>query len=47
MLFGCLKRRGFDLEATHLTKPERLSRSMAVLTLAFCWAYVTGVWLFE
>lgn len=50
-LFGCLKRTqgvpGFDLEATHLTRPERLSRLMAVLTLAFCWAYVTGVWLFE
>jgi hypothetical protein len=46
-LFGCLKRRGFDLEGTHLTKAERLSRLMGVLTLAFCWAYVTGVWLFE
>jgi hypothetical protein len=46
-LFGCLKRRGFDLEGTHLTRPERLSRLMAVLTLAYSWAYVTGAWLFE
>lgn len=46
-LFGCLKRRGFDLEATHVTRSERLSRLMAVLTLAFTWAYVTGAWLYE
>jgi hypothetical protein len=46
-LFGCLKRRGFDLEATHLTRAERLSRLLAVLTLAFSWAYVVGVWLYE
>jgi len=31
----------------HLTKAERLSRLMAVLMLANCWAYVLGVWLFE
>jgi hypothetical protein len=46
-LFGCLKRRGFDLEATHLTSGERLSRLFCVLALAFSWAYVCGVWLFE
>jgi hypothetical protein len=46
-LFGCLKRRGFDLEGTHLTRADRLCRLMAVLTLAFSWAYVTGAWLFE
>src|SRR5262249_16072951 len=46
-LFGWLKRRGFDLEATHLRQAARLSRLLAVLALAFSWAYVTGVWLFE
>jgi hypothetical protein len=46
-LFGCLKRRGFDLEATHVSAPDRLSRLLGVLTLAFCWAYLSGAWLFE
>lgn len=45
-LFGCLKSRGFDLEATHVTAPERLERLVAVLALAFCWAYMCGAWLF-
>ena len=46
-LFSCLKRRGFDLEGTHLTRPERLERLLAVLALAFVWAYVSGAWLYE
>lgn len=44
-LFGCLKRRGFFLESTHLSDTERLSKLLAVLTLALCWAYRTGDWL--
>jgi hypothetical protein len=46
-LFGSLKRRGFDLEGTHLRDSERLSRLLSVLALAFCWAYLCGAWLFE
>ena len=44
-LFGCLKSRGFRLEETHLTAPDRLSKLLVVLTLAFCWAHAVGVWL--
>jgi len=44
-LFGCLKSRGFCLEATHVTKGERLEKLLALLTVAFCWAYITGDWL--
>jgi hypothetical protein len=43
-LFGCLKTRGFNLEDTHLTRPDRLSKLMAVLAIAFCWAHKTGEW---
>jgi hypothetical protein len=46
-LFGYLKGRGFDLEATHVTAPERLGRLIAVLAPAFCWAYARGAWLRE
>ena len=38
--------RGFDLEATHLTASDRLSRLLGVLALAYCWAYVAGEWLY-
>ena len=44
-LFGCLKSRGFRLEETHVTDPERLEKLMALLALSFCWAVVVGNWL--
>lgn len=37
-LFGIFKSRGFNLEDTHLTDSERLSRLLALLTIALCWA---------
>jgi len=43
-LFGCLKRRGFNLEDTHLNHANRLAKLMAVLAIAFCWAHKTGEW---
>lgn len=46
-LFGIFKSRGFNLEDTHLTDSERLSRLFALLTIALCWAYRTGQWLSE
>ena len=44
-LFGCLKTRGFCLEETHITHKERLEKLLALVTLAFCWAYLVGEWL--
>ena len=46
-LFGCLKTRGFCLEATHLKDPERLKKLIALLTLAFCWTHRVGEWFVE
>src|SRR5262245_6229338 len=43
-LFGALKSRGFNLEDTHLKDSERLSRLLALLALAFTWAFVVGLW---
>jgi hypothetical protein len=43
-LFGCFKTRGFCLESTHLQDPERLSRLVALLCIALCWAVRTGQW---
>jgi hypothetical protein len=39
-----LKSRGFDLEGAHIQDPERLSRLLALLALAFTWAFVVGLW---
>jgi hypothetical protein len=46
-LVGCLKSRGFDLEATHMTKPERLEKLLALLTIAVVWALEVGAWIDE
>ena len=43
-LFGALKSRGFNLEETKLQDPERLSRLLALLAIAFTWAFVVGQW---
>jgi len=46
-LFGCLKSRGFDLEATHVTEADRLERLLALVALAFVWAFSAGLWRAE
>lgn len=46
-MFGAFKSRGFDLEATHVTDPVRLSRLLCLLSLAYCWAGSCGLWVFE
>ena len=43
-LFAALKTRGFNLESTHFCHAERLSKLIALLALAFCWAMLTGLW---
>jgi hypothetical protein len=43
-LFGCFKTRGFCLESTHFNHPERLSKLIALMSIALCWAILTGIW---
>ena len=43
-LFGCLKSRGFDLESTHMTDPERMDKLMGILALTFTWCLIVGHW---
>ena len=44
-LFGMFKTRGFCLESTHFTDRERLSKLLALMSLALCWAVKMGEWL--
>ena len=46
-MFGAFKSRGFDLEATHVTDPTRLSRLLCLLALAYTWSGVCGLWVFS
>jgi hypothetical protein len=50
-LFAGLKSRGFCLEQTHVTRPDRLSCLVSclvgVLSIAYCWAFAVGLWLWE
>lgn len=43
-LFGCLKKRGFEIESTHMTEPEKMDKLMAILALTFLWCMVAGHW---
>lgn len=42
-LFGCLKTRGFRMEDTHMTAPEKIEKLLFVLAIAFCWSYKLGI----
>lgn len=44
ILFGALKSRGFNLEDTQLQDPERISRLLALLAIAFTWAFIVSQW---
>jgi len=43
-MFGFLKSKGFNFEATHLNKIERVGKLLALMSIAFVWACVTGEW---
>jgi len=43
-LFAALKTRGFNLEATHMTDPAKLSTLIAILAMTASVAYKTGLW---
>ena len=41
-LFGHLKRKGFDLEATHMTCPRKLEKLFAIVVIAFTYSFGWG-----
>ncbi len=38
-----MKTSGFNLEDTHLTDIDRIEKLIAIVTIAFCWAYLVGI----
>ncbi len=45
--FKALKSSGFNIEDTHLTEMERISKLFALVFVAFVWAYKAGIYLNE
>ena len=45
--FKALKSSGFNIEDTHLTEMERISKLFALVLVAFVWAYKAGIYLNE
>jgi hypothetical protein len=41
--FACLKRKGFELEDTHLVHADRLETLMGIVAIAFAWALAIGI----
>jgi hypothetical protein len=46
-MFKALKTSGFNLEDTHLSDLDRISRLLSLLCIAFIWAYLTGIYRHE
>ena len=42
-LFRAYKKKGFNLEETHMTEPERIRKLVALLSLALVWCYKVGI----
>ncbi|WP_118840710.1 IS4 family transposase [Salinibacter ruber] len=42
-LFAALKSRGFGLEATHMTKPDRIRKLLGMLALTYSWTRIIGI----
>ena len=42
-MFRACKSSGFNIEDTHLTDPDRLSKMLALLCVAFIWVYLVGI----
>lgn len=47
VFFGACKKRGFNFEDTHVTKPDRISNIVFLIAIAFCWALKTGEHLLD
>lgn len=44
-LFKALKTQGFNMETSHISDPVKFKKLLALLAIAFVWAYKTGVFL--
>jgi transposase len=46
-LFGYMKSKGFNFEQTHLKQKEKIKKLIFLVTIAFLWSYLVGIWIDE
>lgn len=46
-LFKALKSKGFNMEDTHLNQTDRIDKLVAVVSIAFTWAYKAGIYVHQ
>ena len=45
--FKTLKSSGFNIEDTHLTDTKRFEKLLSIVTIAFAWAFVVGIYIHQ
>ncbi len=45
MLFSAFKKRGFNLEETHMSANEKIDSLIAILSIGFVWSHMIGEWI--
>jgi hypothetical protein len=46
-MFGAFKTRGFNFEDTHMREPERIKKLTVLVSIAYTWCSLVGLWLYE
>jgi transposase len=46
-MFKAFKTKGFNIEDTHLSDTDRIDKLVAVVSIAFTWAYKAGIYVHE
>lgn len=44
-MFGAFKTRGFNFEVTHMTKLERIKKLIVLVSIAYVWCILIGIWI--
>jgi len=46
-MFGAFKKRGFNFEDTHMTNPEKIKKLIVMISIAYTWCVLVGLWISE
>ena len=46
-MFKAFKTKGFNIEDTHLSDIDRIDKLVAVVSIAFTWAYKAGIYMHQ
>lgn len=46
-MFFAFKTRGFNFEDTHMTDIEKIEKLLVLVSIAYCWCVLIGLWLCE